>query len=95
MYTETSLLELLKKEDQYVKRLQIWEKSVKENTKHLDQLLAFHDYMTKTNPNSYEREVKEYQTRLKNATASRDKYANKLQTVRDQIKTYLKEVIQV
>ncbi len=94
MYIETSLLELLKKEDQYVKRLQIWEKSVKENTKNLDLLLAFHN--CKTEPVSlYEREIKEYQTRLKNATASRDKYANKLQTVRDQIKTYLKEVIQV
>lgn len=84
MYTETSLLELLKKEDQYVKRLQIWEKSVKENTENLNIVTAFH-----TN------EIKEYQTRLKNAIASRDKYANKLQTVRDQIKVYLKEVISV
>lgn len=84
MYIETSLLELLKKEDQYVKRLQIWEKSVKENTKNLNIVTAFH-----TN------EIKEYQTRLKNATASRDKYANKLQTVRDQIRVYLKEVISV
>lgn len=84
MYIETSLLELLKKEDHYVKRLQIWEKSVKENSRGLELALAFH-----------KEQIKEYQTRLKNATTSRDKYANKVQTVRDQIKVYLEEVISV
>lgn len=94
MYIETSLLELLKKEDQYVKRLQIWEKSVKENTENLNRLLAFHgDYIN--NEFIYGGQIKEYQVRVKNATVSRDKFATKLQTVRDQIKIYLEEVISV
>lgn len=87
MYIETSLLELLKKEDLYVRRLQVWEKSVKENTENLNRTVAFY--------NDYKDQIKGYQTRVKNATESRDKFANKLQTVRDQIKVYLKEVISV
>ena len=82
MYTETSLLELLKQEDSFIDEVNSWNCNVKRNEEKLKSSKTDKD-------RSY------YNDLIKHDAQCRDNAANILQGIRDQIRTYLKEVIQV
>lgn len=82
MYTETSLLELLKQEDSFIDDVNSWNCNVKRNEEKLKS--------SKT-----DKDRSHYNDLIKHDSQCRDNAANILQSIRDQIRTYLKEVIQV
>ena len=82
MYTETSLLELLKQEEFFINKVNSWSCYIKRNEEKLKS--------SKT-----DKDRSWYNDLIKYNTQCRDEAANNLQGIRDQIRTYLKEVIQV